>query len=98
MVSLAFSHFSYTVHKVERLLEIWEGKGPRNVVFVDRFPLRNQLQDSLQLSAFHRRHAPTAGNTSLAGEIFWHGCFPFYCSGRISTSLTGHSRTLRVQL
>ncbi len=68
------------------------------MMFVDRFPLRNLLQDFLQLSALHRRYAAAAGNTGLAGKLFCHDCFLFYCGGRMSTWLTGHSRTLWVQL
>jgi hypothetical protein len=51
----------------------------------------------LQFLTLQRGHASAAGDTGLAGKIFGHSCFLFYCAGRMSTWLTGHSRTLRVQ-
>jgi len=45
MMSLLFRDLSDAIHKGERLLEIRKSKGPREMMFVDRFPLRNLLQD-----------------------------------------------------
>src|SRR6478736_7444991 len=72
MMPLLFCDLAYPVYKVERLLEIGEGKSPRDVVLVDHAPLWDQLLDASQFHSLHWRHASAAGNAGLAGKIFRH--------------------------
>ena len=85
MMSLTFRNLSNTVHKIQSLLEIGEGKRAREVVLVHHCPLWNLLLDALQFHSLERRDASAAGNAVLAGKIFWHGYYLFYCGGRMST-------------
>jgi hypothetical protein len=43
------------------------------------------LLDALQFRSFERRHASPARDTVLAGKIFGHNYYLFYCGGRMST-------------
>src|ERR1019366_426535 len=69
MVALLFGDFAYSVHKLQRLLEIREGKRAHNVMLIHRLPMRSVLEDSLQFSPLHWRDTAFAGNTSLVSQV-----------------------------
>ena len=56
MMSLLLRDLSHPVYKIERLLEIGEGKCPRDVMLVDHLPLRN-------LCWMRRSSSPFSGGT-----------------------------------
>jgi hypothetical protein len=85
MMSLGFRYLSHTVDEIERLLEVGESKSTREVMLVHHCPLWDLLLDALQFRSFERRHASPARDTVLAGKIFGHNYYLFYCGGRMST-------------
>jgi len=84
-MSLGFRYLSHTVDEIERLLEVGESKSTREVMLVHHCPLWDLLLDALQFRSFERRHASPARDTVLAGKIFGHNYYLFYCGGRMST-------------
>jgi hypothetical protein len=52
MMSLLFGDCSHAVYKIERLLEIRKGKGAREVVLVNNFPVRPVRQLLVNVSEF----------------------------------------------
>ena len=68
MMALLLGHSADTIHEIQRLLEVGEGEGASDVVFVDDFPIRELVAERVQWLALQRWHTTSAGNTCLAGQ------------------------------
>jgi hypothetical protein len=81
MVPLLLSDISYSINKIQSLLEIMKGEGTSNVMFVHDLPVRPFRQLLVQVSKFFPfewRHATAARHASFAGKFRHKSRLPSY--------------------
>lgn len=71
-MALIFRDLADPIHKIERLLEIWEAELAVNVMLIIDRPLGDASVKVLQFFSMKGRHATSAGHAILVSQVFRH--------------------------
>ena len=72
MVAFFLRDITHSIHKIERLLEIWEAEFTVDVMLIGDGPLGDISVEILQLFSTKWRHASSAGHAILVSQVFSH--------------------------
>ena len=67
MMALLFCDGAHTVHKIQCIFEVGEGKGLGQVVLIDHLPASDLGHEVFQFSPTERRRTSAAGNALFFG-------------------------------